>query len=161
MVEVSYALTPVGIVERTYDRSDRTTSYRVASWTSKLERWSESSGPWNTPPPKARWRNLTTNERRELGLDETIHHATKKKLPAQLDREIAELLSEHATMTGRRFHSTVSEYDPHSLPWRVVDARTGREIVRASERTGLYPISQRRGVRVEAWRDRSATWEPA
>jgi len=80
IVEVSYALTPVGVIERTYDRSDRTTSYRVASWTSRLESWSESSGPWNTPPPSARWRRLTTNERRELGLDESVQHATKTPL---------------------------------------------------------------------------------
>jgi len=93
IVEVSYALTPVGVVERIYDRSDRTTSYRVASWTSKLERWSESSGPWNTPPPSARWRRLTTNDRRELGLDESVHHATKKKSPAQLQHEIDEVLA--------------------------------------------------------------------
>lgn len=68
LVEVSYALTPFGVVEKIYDRSDRTTSYRTAFWTPALERWSESQGPWNTVPPKARWRNLTAKERSELGV---------------------------------------------------------------------------------------------
>src|SRR5215470_14457991 len=91
-VEVSYALTPLSVVEKSYDRSDRTTSYQIASWTPALERWSESRGPWNTAPPKARWRRLTTNERHKLDLDEAVHHATKKS-PARLDREIIEALS--------------------------------------------------------------------
>ena len=69
IVEVSYALTPIGVVEKIHDRSDRTTSYRIAPWTPALQRWSESKGPWNAVPPKARWRNLTARERRELEID--------------------------------------------------------------------------------------------
>jgi hypothetical protein len=107
IVEVSYALTPIGVVERTHDRSDRTTSYRVASWTAKLGRWSESSGPWNTPPPKARWRSLTTNERRELDLDKS-HHATKKS-PASLQREIDQALGTTRAHSTRQKSAKVTE----------------------------------------------------
>jgi hypothetical protein len=98
IVEVSYASTPFGVVEKTFDRSDRTTRYRIASWTGALERWWASSGPWNTTPPRARWRRLTKNERLELDIDgdDPAHHATRKtsrKTSRQLDREIGAVLA--------------------------------------------------------------------
>lgn len=48
-----------------------------------------------------------------------------------------------------------SQYDPQSLTWRVVDARTGIELVRGQSRASLYPTSARRHVRVQQWTDRS------
>jgi hypothetical protein len=48
IVEVGYAMTPEGVIERTFDRSDRTTSYRIHPWTAQLRRWDD---PWNRPPP--------------------------------------------------------------------------------------------------------------
>jgi hypothetical protein len=69
VVELAYALTPLGVVERIHDRSDRTRAYQIADWTPALERWSESVGPWNSPPPRVRWRKLTAAERRELEVE--------------------------------------------------------------------------------------------
>lgn len=64
IVEVSYALTPDGIIKQTHDRSDGTISYLIAPWTGKLWNWSESVGPWNeVPPVSARsWRKITVTK---------------------------------------------------------------------------------------------------
>lgn len=51
-----------------------------------------------------------------------------------------------------------SQYDPRSLTWRVLDARTGIELVRGQSRESLYPISARLHVHVQQWTDR-AGWE--
>jgi hypothetical protein len=59
IVTVSYACTPEGVWERTYDASDRSQAVRFARWTPKLERWAESSGPQNSVPPPARWRRVS------------------------------------------------------------------------------------------------------
>lgn len=60
IVEVGYALTPAGVIERTFDRSDRRTSYRIHPWTAKLRRWDD---PWNRPPAaSSRWKRITGDE---------------------------------------------------------------------------------------------------
>lgn len=62
IVEVAYALTPEGIVERTTDHSDGTVVYRVASWTRTAEQWATSEGPQTSAPPVRRWRRATSAE---------------------------------------------------------------------------------------------------
>jgi hypothetical protein len=66
IVEVSYAPTPAGLVKKIHDRSDQSTSYQIARWTAKLEAWAESEGPWNSRPPKTRWRQATLEEIDEM-----------------------------------------------------------------------------------------------
>jgi hypothetical protein len=52
-VEVSYALTPYGIICRTFDRSDRSTSYELREETDDEF---ESFEPWNNDlPPSDGW----------------------------------------------------------------------------------------------------------
>jgi hypothetical protein len=59
IVTVSYACTPEGVWERTYDASDGSHVVRFARWSARLERWAESSGPQNSDPPSARWRRVS------------------------------------------------------------------------------------------------------
>ena len=68
IVEVAYMLTPLGVVMGVHDRSDRSTYYRIASWTAALERWAESSGPQNEPPPGGRWGKKLTRAQLEKKL---------------------------------------------------------------------------------------------
>jgi len=58
-VEVSYMLTPGGVVRRSFDRSDRSELYSFARYSRTLERWSNSVGPWNAPPPRTRWTRIS------------------------------------------------------------------------------------------------------
>jgi hypothetical protein len=56
-IEVAYALTPEGLIERTFDQSDRSTSYRIHDWTRALEGFND---PWNRPPPKmSGWKDIS------------------------------------------------------------------------------------------------------
>lgn len=66
IVEVAYAATPGGVVERRTDRSDRTVSYRRARWTDALRRWDDRGGAANTTPPAARWARITEAEAARL-----------------------------------------------------------------------------------------------
>lgn len=60
IVEVSYAgAGDAGLVERSTDRSNRSVTYRIAGWSSRLIRWWNKEGPWNTRPPPARWSKVT------------------------------------------------------------------------------------------------------
>jgi len=70
-VEISYAVTPEGVVMRVFDQSDHREYYRIAKWTPALERWADSIGPWNSPPP-GRTRYGRRMSRREVvtALDE-------------------------------------------------------------------------------------------
>lgn len=65
IVEVAYMLSPLGVVMGVHDRSDRSTYYRIAPWTAAMERWAESSGPQNTPPPGGRWGKKLTRAQLE------------------------------------------------------------------------------------------------
>ena len=62
IVDVSYAITEQGVVERRHDRSDGRTSYRFAKYTPALERWADRTGPSYRSPPSARWRRLMSTE---------------------------------------------------------------------------------------------------
>jgi hypothetical protein len=55
IVEVSFAEAPEGVWMRVEDRSDRSIYYKLARWTTRLRRWSDSVGPQNREPPTARW----------------------------------------------------------------------------------------------------------
>jgi hypothetical protein len=60
IVEVAYALSPEGLIERTFDRSDRSTSYRIHAWTRALESYDD---PWNRPPPNVRgWKRISAED---------------------------------------------------------------------------------------------------
>lgn len=60
IVEVSYAVTPAGVIARTMDRSDGEVKYAIHKWTRALDEWDD---PWNTPPPVARgWRPISERE---------------------------------------------------------------------------------------------------
>jgi len=63
MIEVSYASDENGVVRRTVDRSDRTTSYEWASW----DDFHGPFEPWNEEPPgaaRAEWRPAEPSRRR-------------------------------------------------------------------------------------------------
>lgn len=62
IVEVSYAIVEDGVIERVYDRGDRTESYALAAWTPALEDWANNEGPWNTPPPSANWETVSAGD---------------------------------------------------------------------------------------------------
>jgi hypothetical protein len=63
IVTVSYGYTRTHLVEERWDASDRTTRYRVARWSERLNRWAEYVGAENSPPPPARWsRSLSIEE---------------------------------------------------------------------------------------------------
>lgn len=51
-----------------------------------------------------------------------------------------------------------SQFDPHSLPYRVVDTRTGRVLCYATTLSACYPTSEREWTRREEWRDADAQW---
>jgi hypothetical protein len=68
IVEYSYAVTPSGIIERVFDRSDRSTYYNFHRWTRALQDWDD---PWNRPPPFVRgWKRITDAEVDRRMLDE-------------------------------------------------------------------------------------------
>jgi len=69
-VEVSYAGVAAGIIMRVHDRSDRSTSYYLARWTNKLDRWWDAVGPWNAEPPTKFGRRLSEKEVARLDPDE-------------------------------------------------------------------------------------------
>ena len=58
------------------------------------------------------------------------------------------------TDDSKRFHSQ----DTPTLPYRVVDTRTGRVLCRASSLSGLYPESDRDWAVREKWHDSDARW---
>ncbi len=62
MIEVSYAITPYGVMKRSHDQSDRSESFMIARWTPELQAWATSLGPRNSRPPLAKWRQATKEE---------------------------------------------------------------------------------------------------
>lgn len=67
IVEVAYACTPEGLVRRTHDKSDRSTTYAIAAIEGDDWDWYESYLPVNGEPPVALdWQPLSEAELERL-----------------------------------------------------------------------------------------------
>ena len=68
-VEIAYMASSLGVVMAVWDHADPGHGYyRIAPWTAAMERWAESSGPQNTPPPGGRWGKKLTRAQLEKKL---------------------------------------------------------------------------------------------
>jgi len=67
-VEVSYAITPEGVIRCIEDRHDRSVEYAIHKWTRALDDYDD---PWNREPPVARgWRRISQREVDAIERDE-------------------------------------------------------------------------------------------